>query len=517
MRSGVDGATPDSVSLAIALFQAPGRFSDLLHGRSRLPPGMAVLLHLAAGGAAPADAALPPFVSAGELKQAARFFVEQVLLVHSADYYRVLGVDADAPPEEIKENHRLLMRLFHPDRQAIPEERNDAFATRINQAYSALRSPASRAAYDASLRQPKAAAGPLRHAGPGRYVPAETRSFLQRVPPLVARNFPQFVLGGVALVAVLSVSLVYLNRVPPGAIGAGEGNVSRAPVGEPPRLARAELPAAAPAAAPPPAPAEAPLPRGGVLQESALKVAATDLTAQPREERSGTAVDAAPAAPAATPASVAPPVVKVPAATPAPVAAEVRRAAEPRPAPVVARSDAGARSPPPRLPPPEAAPAVARQAPMAEISPAAPPAVAQKVSAPVEAPAVEASPPPPPQGLRPDELGGVLARLSGYYKRGDLEGLMSLFDEGARAERGGKARIRSDYDDLFRTTEVRDLLLWDVAWTRHGDTMRGEGSYRARVLRRGEGSARVYNGSIRIEVVKRNEAPLILGLFHTPG
>ena len=86
-------------------------------------------------------------------QQAARFFIEQVLMSHSAGHYHVLGVDPDARPEEIKEHHRLLMRLFHPDRQTTPDAQSDAIATRINQAYTVLRYPDTRATYDLTLAE----------------------------------------------------------------------------------------------------------------------------------------------------------------------------------------------------------------------------------------------------------------------------------------------------------------------------------------------------------------------------
>ena len=145
----MSGGAADCVSLAIAFHQAPGRFSDLLHGRAELPEGIGRLLRLA-GGAEPAAEGLngQAFVPAAEIRQAARFFIEQVLLAHEADHYRVLGVRPDAPLEEIKEHHRLLMRLFHPDREgAAGDGWSEAFATRINLAYTALRQPRARARF----------------------------------------------------------------------------------------------------------------------------------------------------------------------------------------------------------------------------------------------------------------------------------------------------------------------------------------------------------------------------------
>jgi ketosteroid isomerase-like protein len=111
----------------------------------------------------------------------------------------------------------------------------------------------------------------------------------------------------------------------------------------------------------------------------------------------------------------------------------------------------------------------------------------------------------------------VLQRFVVAYERGDLEGLMSLFDEDARIERGGRARIRKDYEALFRGSEMRSLRLRDLRWSGDGELVRGEGAFVARVVRRGEDAMRDIGGSIRIELVKRGDRLLIIGLYHTVG
>ena len=60
----------------------------------------------------------------------------------------------------------------------------------------------------------------------------------------------------------------------------------------------------------------------------------------------------------------------------------------------------------------------------------------------------------------------------------------------------------------------RALYIWDMAWSDDGKLTRGEGSYQARVLRKGDGSPRIYNGAVTIEVIQRNDRPLIVGLYH---
>jgi hypothetical protein len=116
--------------------------------------------------------------------------------------------------------------------------------------------------------------------------------------------------------------------------------------------------------------------------------------------------------------------------------------------------------------------------------------------------------------LRPDQLNGLVANLAEQYQRGDLENLLALFDASARIERGDKKQIRAEYGELFRNSENRTLYIWDVVWSGDGRVTRGEGSFQARVLRKGDYSPRIYSGAVTIEVIQRNDRPLIVGLYH---
>ncbi|MEJ5207474.1 DnaJ domain-containing protein [Denitratimonas sp. CY0512] len=81
-----------------------------------------------------------------ELLEAVRFYLQQVLFEGSKDAYRTLAVPPDADIEEIRERYRWLQRWLHPDRRGADWE--SLFTTRLNQAWSQLRTPAARAAYD---------------------------------------------------------------------------------------------------------------------------------------------------------------------------------------------------------------------------------------------------------------------------------------------------------------------------------------------------------------------------------
>jgi DnaJ-class molecular chaperone len=69
----------------------------------------------------------------------------------SQDYYKILGVDADAGQKQIKDAYRSMALRYHPDRNRD----NPAVAERmkeINEAYAVLSDPKKRKEYD-SLRQ----------------------------------------------------------------------------------------------------------------------------------------------------------------------------------------------------------------------------------------------------------------------------------------------------------------------------------------------------------------------------
>ncbi len=531
MTTGVGVAAPDCLSLAVAFHQAPARFPELMRGQGQLPEGVDVLLRLAGGGSVEEGLPTPPFISADELKSAALFFVEQVLLARDANHYRVLGVNPAASLEEIKEHHRLLMRLFHPDRKVELAEGREAIAARVNRAYNELRVADKREAYDVQLRQAPKETGSVHtrffHA-PRPIVP-----LTRRLPPVVARNLPSFVLAGCALFAAGAVGLVYVNREPAGAIGGGDGRVEArvaptrlaATAGEPqastpspsapppmPPVSTPSPPAPTPVAANvvhAPAAEPAPVARTRIALRAPREVRET-VEPAPREVRE--TVEPAPREPVnAVKQAPAEPVVPPPPPTPAsPGLAITTQLAAPEESPPRPGNEARATSEPAEQA--AAAAQVAESAPIA--APRAPAASAPAASAPAPSTAHSSPPPAPAPIIGEKDLVDVVSRLSALYARGDLDAFLALFDSDARIEGGGRDRIRSDYDSLFRTTSSRRLYIYDVKWLPDGDRFRGEGSYQARVVRNGEAAARVYTGKIRLEVLVGPPPARLHAMYH---
>jgi hypothetical protein len=510
MASGRNSDMAGIVALALAFHRAPTQHADLLHGRTPLPPDVDTLLKLA-GGSAP-DPAYAALASPDELKAAAMFFIEQALFHHDVSHYRVLGLEPGASLDRIKEHHRLLMRVFHPDRDNHADDWKSAFAARINLAYTNLRDPDARQRHDAALKQTARPGSPpqaaRRRVAPA-HRPAARVSSARGLPPMVQRYLPQWVLAGTALVAFGVVGSIYLENLPahtvaveasaPPAAPMHETVAALAPVVEK-VIAAAEDTQPPPAAEAPPQPPSsipAPAPMATLVPAPGPKPAPAQVQTPPR----------------AMPVQVAtrPMPLKVP--------APPNRATVSRPAPATVPQSADGRA--------------AKEA--AGFAPAPVPAqprdepVLKKLAdiAPVPVPRPEAAAPTAAQpAARTTEVAALpaqadpnatLAQFRASYERGDTQAFMALFDEVAIGSAGGKSMIRRQHDSLFRSTDLRHIAIDGMAWSQQGDWIRGEGRYRKTLMPKGELKLQTETGIIRIELLRQGERALIMALDYQPG
>jgi hypothetical protein len=134
-----------ALKIAIDLLHVP---SQVRHYRSEpLPDGVLTLLRIVAGDteaerAAAAATDRPPEV----VRQAAAFFIEQILFAPGADSYQVLGASPQASSAELRRNIGLLLRWLHPDLD--PRGERSVFIGRVTAAWNDLKTPERRAAYD---------------------------------------------------------------------------------------------------------------------------------------------------------------------------------------------------------------------------------------------------------------------------------------------------------------------------------------------------------------------------------
>lgn len=146
--------SPEALAAALAMLRRP-QLAKLAQ-RSTLPRGMLLLLEVAAGepnalGEAQALTGRPEDL----LRKAAGFFMEQVLLSRKNDSYRILGLSSSASATELRRHMALILKWLHPDllTDSLGGHQLDkgALARLVISAWQTLKTPARRAAYDASL------------------------------------------------------------------------------------------------------------------------------------------------------------------------------------------------------------------------------------------------------------------------------------------------------------------------------------------------------------------------------
>ena len=142
-----------ALEAALYLMQSPSQVRLI---RSRpLPDGLDVLLRIAANDANTIQQAAewlgrPPET----IRQAAAFFIEQILFSPEADSYRVLGTTLQASNGELRRNMALLLRWLHPDLDLHGER--SVFARRVTLAWNDLKTQERRDAYDRVRRLSRA-------------------------------------------------------------------------------------------------------------------------------------------------------------------------------------------------------------------------------------------------------------------------------------------------------------------------------------------------------------------------
>ena len=134
-----------ALKVAIDLMHVPSQVRLL---RSEpLPDGVLILLRIAAGDEEIEQTAIAlTGRSLDIVRQAAMFFIEQILFAPNADSYRVLGTVPQASPNELRRNVALLLRWLHPDRD--PQGERSIFIGRVTAAWNDLKTPERRTAYD---------------------------------------------------------------------------------------------------------------------------------------------------------------------------------------------------------------------------------------------------------------------------------------------------------------------------------------------------------------------------------
>lgn len=312
-------------------------------------------------------------------------------------------------------------------------------------------------------------------------------NFIQRLHQISSTT--TITLSATVLVILALTIILYVNRMESGevAINSANTSVSRLTQSE---IAAPTVPAPVPesqVAEPAEPSAETPAP---VVPENQINngSGARDAEAKPNERAAPTAQDQRP-------------LEREPSPTPPAPTAKLDAKSAPE-QPEVGR---GAPSPPPA--PLDSAPGRANVTPNGGAAPAPesePSAPAQTAAAPV-----------PRTSLTEDDLASLLKRLVFVYEAGDIEQFMNLFAPNARTnDRGNRSGIREDYENLFRTTDLRLMKVSYVSWEVENNRAQGWGNFEVTVRRAGEREPHDYQGSITLYVEKIDGRPRIVRLYH---
>lgn len=440
---------PAALFRALALLRSPRDARPA--ARERLPAGMALLLRIV-GGDEQALAASRGVSGASDqdLREAAIFYVQQVLFAPGADSYRVLGVDSDADDERIKEHYRWLVRWLHPDRN--PDAWEAVYADRVNRAWQDLRTRDRRQRFDESRAQAPPLAVTTTRAAPSRMTDVDPGGLSRRW----LRWLPHLVFAALGASAFLAVGAYYVLRwqdselVPSPALASTESASERS--------------------------------TSEMEHLSPLPLQASNASAAPaRIEASVDSPVAALATPATPPsASVA---ATVPAETHSP--ADSRLTGIPRAAP-------NAIAAAPLRQPPVPAPVHS-----AETSSEAVTALRSNALQP--APSLAAAPPPAAAPSEDALAEGVLSRFQQAYAAGDIGRLEQMFVS-ALPGRTKPASALLEYRNLFKKSVSRRLWVQDVSWIGSGDRATIIASYQSEVWFAGDRTPRHQAGDMRLDL-----------------
>lgn len=138
-----------TIKMAIDLMHFPSQVR--LTRSAPLPDAVVTLLHIVAGDEEATRQAMDAIGRSREtIREAAAFFIEQILLYPGADSYRVLGARPEATDGELRRNMALLLRWLHPDHGG--QGARSVFARRVIRAWNDLKTKERRAIYDQSRR-----------------------------------------------------------------------------------------------------------------------------------------------------------------------------------------------------------------------------------------------------------------------------------------------------------------------------------------------------------------------------
>lgn len=485
---------PPALHHALQLLRTPTGARPSAH--ERLPEGMLLLIRIVAGDELALAEARQRSEESGEVvREAAAFYIQQVMFASGSHSYRLLGVDADAPDERIKEHYRWLVRWLHPDRNA--DEWEVVYADRVNRAWQDLRTPSRRQRYD-DLRAAEAVVAGTNDArtrSTGEHPVASLRTSQAAAPSYddsaagydALRWLPKLIFGGLGVSAVLALGLLWLLRAP--------------------------APETAPQASTVAAAQDAPVATNPVPSEPTADVPPTAATPIVAAEASPSdPVPTVPAVAGPDPVTTSPDPIAIAVAAPKPESLKPQATKPVAPAALLVEQPPGSPRSARSKTEPATVAAATRKAAVAPVqaaresrrtspsAPAAAAATAQEAPVAVASASARRETPEAEPGLPTidDRVANrLVGQLSQAYGDGDLQRMRSLVTSNAT---GGSGDLLDEYDRLFASSEQRSLSISNVSWLQDGDNATIIATYVATVQARAGKRPRRSGGDMRLDL-----------------
>jgi len=113
------------------------------------------------------------------------------------------------------------------------------------------------------------------------------------------------------------------------------------------------------------------------------------------------------------------------------------------------------------------------------------------------------------------ELRGLIAHFTDSYQRGDIQAFMLLFSDDVDAiEEGGRLGLQDTYGNFFDNTQSRAMMIRDLSWKQNGNVFAGIADYHTVVLRKNANVSFQSAGSFKFKVAKANGSIKIVGFHH---
>jgi hypothetical protein len=121
----------------------------------------------------------------------------------------------------------------------------------------------------------------------------------------------------------------------------------------------------------------------------------------------------------------------------------------------------------------------------------------------------------PSRNISQSELATLLNRFVFVYQAGDIDLFLNLFASDVRTNvQTSKQGLREDYERLFNTTDLRQMVLGKVTWEVNDNAANGWGNFEVKVRNEGQETIKAFNGSLTFHVEKIDGRLQIKKLYH---